>query len=89
MFLMLRNFAHYDFPPTASFAWLIFYRLFPGLTLAKARSLILRNSSPNNAFVRVTAKLAKNSKEAEQPVPPILVHVLTVLKAHARPNARR
>ena len=40
----------------------------------------------DNAFVRVSAKLAKNSKEAEQPVPPILVHVLTALKAQARPN---
>ena len=43
--------------------------------------------SADNAFVRVSVKLAKNSKEVEQPVPPILVHVLTALKAHARPNA--
>jgi len=42
--------------------------------------------SADNAFVRVSVKLAKNSKEVEQPVPPILVHVLTALKAHAKPN---
>lgn len=43
--------------------------------------------SADNAFVRVRASVAKNKKQAEQPVPPILVHVLTALKAQARPNA--
>ena len=45
------------------------------------------NLSADSAFVRVKASIAKNGKQAEQPVPPILVHVLTSLKAHARPNA--
>ena len=31
--------------------------------------------------------IAKNKKQAEQPVPAILVHVLRALKAHARPKA--
>ncbi len=39
-----------------------------------------------NASVKVKASIAKNGKEAEQPVPPILVNVLTSLKAHTRPN---
>ena len=44
------------------------------------------NLSAGNAFVRVPAKLAKNSKEAEQPVPPATVAILQALKAQARPN---
>jgi integrase len=43
--------------------------------------------SVNNASVKVKASIAKNGKEAEQPVPAILVHVLTALKAHAGPKA--
>jgi len=43
--------------------------------------------SVNNASVKVKASIAKNGKEAEQPVPAILLHVLTALKAHARPKA--
>ncbi|MHC4464304.1 MAG: tyrosine-type recombinase/integrase [Planctomycetota bacterium] len=43
--------------------------------------------SVDNASVKVRASTAKNGKEAEQPVPAILVSVLTALKAHARPNA--
>jgi integrase len=44
------------------------------------------NLSADNACVRVKASIAKNAKQAEQPVPPILVHLLTSLKAHAMPN---
>jgi len=44
------------------------------------------NLSADNAFVGVKASIAKNGKQAEQPVPPILVNVLTALKAQARPN---
>jgi integrase len=40
-----------------------------------------------SASVKVKASIAKNGKEAEQPVPAILVHVLTALKAHAKPKA--
>jgi integrase len=43
--------------------------------------------SADNPSVKVKASIAKNGKEAEQPVPPILVHVLKALKAHARPKA--
>ena len=39
------------------------------------------------ASVKVKASIAKNGKEAEQPVPLILVNVLTALKANVRPNA--
>jgi integrase len=45
------------------------------------------NLSADNPFVRVRMLIAKNKKQAEQPVPPILVHVLTSLKVHAKPNA--
>ncbi|TSA55303.1 MAG: hypothetical protein D4R45_02655 [Planctomycetaceae bacterium] len=45
------------------------------------------NLSADNAFVGVKASIAKNGKQAEQSVPPILVNVLTALKAHTRPNA--
>jgi integrase/recombinase XerD len=41
---------------------------------------------PDGAFVRVPALLTKNSKEAEQPVPPATVAILQALKAQARPN---
>jgi len=43
--------------------------------------------SADNASVKVKASIAKNGKEAEQPVPAILVSVLTALKASVRPNA--
>ncbi len=36
---------------------------------------------------RLRHKIAKNGKQVEQPVPAILVSVLTAPKAHARPNA--
>ena len=39
-----------------------------------------------NAFVRVPAKLAKNAKEADQPVPVATVAILQAMKAQARPN---
>ncbi len=42
--------------------------------------------SAGNASLKVKASIAKNGKEAEQPVPPILVNVLTALKANVRPN---
>ncbi len=44
------------------------------------------NLSAGSASVKVKASIAKNGKEAEQPVPAILVSVLTSLKAQARPN---
>lgn len=44
------------------------------------------NLSADNAYVRVNACLAKNSKEAIQPVPAIVVSPLRVLKAATRPN---
>ncbi|MEA3225508.1 MAG: tyrosine-type recombinase/integrase, partial [Planctomycetota bacterium] len=45
------------------------------------------NLSAENAFVGVKASIAKNGKEVEQPVPTILVSVLTALRASVRPNA--
>ena len=42
--------------------------------------------SEDNNSVKVKASIAKNGKEAEQPVPPMLVSVLTSLKAQARPQ---
>ncbi|MHC4071680.1 MAG: tyrosine-type recombinase/integrase [Planctomycetota bacterium] len=42
--------------------------------------------SKDSAFVRVPSKLAKNSKEAEQPVAAATVVVLQALKDQARPN---
>jgi integrase len=45
------------------------------------------NLSADNASVGVRASIAKNKKEAEQPVPAILVSVLTALKASVGPNA--
>ena len=42
--------------------------------------------SEDNNSVKVKASIAKNGKEAEQPVPPMLVSVLTLLKAQARPK---
>ncbi len=44
------------------------------------------NLSANNAFVRVKASIAKNGKEAKQLIPPMVVNLLRVLKAHTRPN---
>jgi len=44
------------------------------------------NLLAGSASVKVKASIAKNGKEAEQPVPAILVSVLTALKAQARPN---
>ena len=44
------------------------------------------NLSSDNAFVKVKASIAKNGKEAEQPVPPIVVNLLAELKARVRPN---
>lgn len=38
-----------------------------------------------NAFVRVRACIAKNGKEAFQPLPEIAIHLLTALKANMRP----
>jgi integrase len=43
--------------------------------------------SADSASVKVRASIAKNGKEVKQPVPPILVNVLTVLKTNVRPNA--
>jgi len=45
------------------------------------------NLSADNAFVRVKGLIAKNRKQAEQPVPAMLVNILKSLKAHTRPNA--
>ena len=42
--------------------------------------------SADNAYVRVKACLAKNAKEAKQPIPPFIVSVLTALKASTRPK---
>jgi integrase len=44
------------------------------------------NLSGDNAFVRVKASIAKNGKEALQPIPPAMVAILQALKAHTRPN---
>jgi integrase len=44
------------------------------------------NLSADNASVKVKASIAKNGKQAEQPVPAILVSVLSSLKAQARPK---
>ncbi len=44
------------------------------------------NLSADSAFVRVKASIAKNGKEAKQPVPLIVVSLLGALKAHIRPN---
>ncbi len=37
-------------------------------------------------FVCVKASIAKNGKEARQPVPPMVINLLTALKADTRPN---
>jgi len=42
--------------------------------------------SKDNYSVKVKASIAKNGKEAEQPVPAMLVSFLTSLKAQARPK---
>lgn len=44
------------------------------------------NLSAGNAFVRVKASIAKNGKEAKQPIPAIVVNLLRALKADTRPN---
>ncbi|MHC4148639.1 MAG: tyrosine-type recombinase/integrase [Planctomycetota bacterium] len=44
------------------------------------------NLSVDNAFVSVKASIAKNGKEAKQPVPAIVVSLLRALKAHTEPN---
>ena len=40
----------------------------------------------NNSYVRVKASVAKNDKEAKQPIPPFVVSLLTALKAATRPK---
>ena len=42
--------------------------------------------SPKNSFIIVPKKLAKNSKGAEQPLPPATVAILSGLKADIKPN---
>lgn len=44
------------------------------------------NLSADNPFVRVRACIAKNGKEALQPIPPITASLLTALKAHRKPR---
>jgi integrase len=44
------------------------------------------NLSADSAFVRVKASIAKNGKEAKQPIPLIVVNLLRALKDHIRPN---
>jgi len=44
------------------------------------------NLSEGNGFVRVRASIAKNGKEALQPIPLIVVSLLRALKAHIKPN---
>ncbi len=39
-----------------------------------------------NAYVRVKSCLAKNAKEAKQPIPPFMVSILTALQASTRPK---
>ncbi len=65
--------------------------LLAGMTGLRRRELLnIRwagiHLSADNAFVRVPAKLAKNSREAEQPVPPATAAILQALKAKERPN---
>ncbi|MBC8470338.1 MAG: tyrosine-type recombinase/integrase [Planctomycetes bacterium] len=66
--------------------------LLAGLTGLRRKELLnltwdaISLSADNNS-VKVKASIAKNGKEAEQPVPPILINVLTALKANVRPNA--
>ncbi|MDT8301617.1 MAG: tyrosine-type recombinase/integrase [Sedimentisphaerales bacterium] len=65
--------------------------LLAGLTGLRRKELLnltwdaISLSTDNNS-VKVKASIAKNGKEAEQPVPPMLVSVLTSLKAQARPK---
>jgi len=66
--------------------------LLAGLTGIRRKELLnltwdAINLSADSASVKVKASIAKNGKEAEQPVPAILVSVLTALKANVRPNA--
>ncbi len=44
------------------------------------------NLPADNAFVRVKASIAKNGKEAQQPIPRAMVALLQALKARIRPN---
>jgi len=44
------------------------------------------NLSADNACVRVKGCLAKNAKEAKQPIPPFVVSVLTSLRAATKPK---
>ncbi|MHC4463194.1 MAG: tyrosine-type recombinase/integrase [Planctomycetota bacterium] len=44
------------------------------------------NLSADNAYVRVKACLAKNAKEAKQPIPLFILNVLIALKASTRPK---
>jgi integrase len=66
--------------------------LLAGLTGMRRKELLhltwnAINLMAGSASVTVEASTAKNGKEAEQPVPPILVSVLTALRAAVRPNA--
>jgi len=45
------------------------------------------NLSGDNAFVRVRASIAKSGKEALQPIPPMVVSLLTALKASITPKS--
>ena len=46
------------------------------------------NLQANNAFVRVPAKLAKNSQEAKQPIAGATIAVLTTYKDTQKPNSK-
>ena len=66
--------------------------LIAGLTGLRRKELLnltwdAINLSAGSASVKVKASIAKNGKETEQPVPAILVSVMTALKANVRPNA--
>ena len=44
------------------------------------------NLSANNAFIRVKASIAKNGKEAKQPIPAIVISLLRALQTHTKPK---
>lgn len=44
------------------------------------------NLSADSAFVRVKASIAKNGKEAKQPIPAVVVSLLRALQAYTRPK---
>ena len=48
--------------------------------------LVEINLSSDNASVKVKTSIAKNGKEAERPVPPIVVNLLAALKARVGPS---